>query len=77
MKKSIATLAFLIIIAPHSGVPEPWPEYFITLAALLIIVLVLIPRKEGAVLPKKKEGATFIESTPENKGKEDPKIPHA
>jgi hypothetical protein len=77
MKKSIATLAMLIIVAAQGGFPENWRYYFINIAALLIIALVLIPRKESTVLVKKKESTTFVENNPENKGTEGPKIPHA
>ncbi|MFA5830456.1 MAG: hypothetical protein WC878_01365 [Candidatus Paceibacterota bacterium] len=77
MKKSIATLAFLIIVAVQDGFPENWRYYFIVIAGMLIIALVLIPRKENAVLQKKKESATFMENAPEDKGKEDSKMPYA
>ena len=77
MKKSIVALALLIVIAAQDGFPETWKYRFITLAALLIIALVLIPRKDPVVLLKKKEISTFTENAPEGKEKEESKISHA
>ncbi|MCX6739487.1 MAG: hypothetical protein NT098_05600 [Candidatus Parcubacteria bacterium] len=77
MKKSIVTLALLIVIAAQDGFPETWKYRFITLAALLIVALVLIPRKDAFVLLKKKEVSTFTENAPESKEKEEIKITHA
>jgi len=77
MKKSIATLAFLIIIAVQGGFPETWRYYFITITAFLIVALVLMPRKENVAPQRKKENATFMENAPISKEKENPNIPNA
>ncbi len=77
MKKSIATLAFLIIIAAQGGFPETWRYYFITASAILIVALVLIPRKENSSIQRKKENATFTENSLVIKEKENPNITNA
>lgn len=77
MKKSIATLAFLIFIAAQGGFPETWRYYFVTTAATLIVALVLIPRKENAPIQKKKENTAFAEHDPVAQEKEHLNIPNA
>ncbi|MCK9352063.1 MAG: hypothetical protein WCT49_02575 [Candidatus Paceibacterota bacterium] len=73
MKKSIVTLAFLIALMPQLGFPELWKNIFITAGGLLIILLVLIPRREKD-RTKIKGGASFVENGPAHKEKEQIKI---
>lgn len=70
MKKSIVTLAFFIALMPQLGFPELWKNIFITLGGLLIILLVLLPRKEKGVESKIKGGISFMENNPVDKEKE-------
>jgi hypothetical protein len=70
MKKSIVTLAFFIALMPQLGFPELWKNIFITLGGLLIILLVLIPRKEKFLEAKTKGGISFTENNPADKEKE-------
>ena len=71
MKKSIVTLAFLIALMPYEiGINESWKNIFITASGLLIILLVLTPRKEKPVYEGKKDSVSFVESNPANKEKE-------
>lgn len=68
MKKSFITLAVLIAIVPHLGFPQMWKDVFVSIAAALIIVLVVIPRKDMPPVQEKiKKEASFIESSPEVK----------
>lgn len=67
MKKSFITLAVLIVIVPHLGFPQIWKDVFVTIAALLIIVLVVIPRKETSPRESSKKEASFIENFPQSK----------
>jgi hypothetical protein len=70
MKKSFITLAVLVAIVPHLGFPQMWKDVFVTVAAVLIIVLVVIPRREPALREKTKKEASFIENTPNTKEQE-------
>ncbi|GEM_PF-2982128 len=77
MKKSFITLAVLIAIVPHLGFPQVWKDIFVSIAALLIIVLVAVPRRETASsVEKVKREASFIESSPQPKEKEQISLPH-
>lgn len=67
MKKSFITLAVLVAIVPHLGFPQMWKDVFVTLAAILIIVLVVIPRSATATKEKTKKEASFVESAPQQK----------
>lgn len=67
MKKSFITLAVLIAIVPHLGFPQMWKDVFITIAAVLVIILVVIPRTVIAPKEKPKKEASFVESSPEVK----------
>ena len=75
MKKSFITLAILIAVVPHLGFPQMWKDVFITVAAILIIVLVIIPRT-GAPKEKTKREASFVESSPQPKEGERVSILH-
>jgi hypothetical protein len=70
MKKSIVTLAFFIALMPQLGFPELWKNIFITFGGLLIVLLVLIPRKEKSLEVKIKGGISFTENNPADKEKE-------
>jgi hypothetical protein len=67
MKKSIVTLAALIALTPELGFPEAWKNAFVVIGGILIIVLVLVPRKEKIVRIKKKEENSFVENNPADK----------
>lgn len=67
MKKSFITLAVLIILVIQSGLPPAWKNTFVTISALLMIVLVVIPRKEIVPEEKVKKETSFVESSPEVK----------
>lgn len=67
MKKSFITLAILIILVVQSGLPPAWKNTFVTISALLMIVLVVIPRKEIVPEEKVKKETSFVESSPEVK----------
>lgn len=65
MKKSFITLAVLIALVPHLGFPQMWKDVFVSIAAMLIIVLTVIPRKETVLsMEKVTRGVSFIEGSP-------------
>ena len=70
MKKSIVILAACIALMPQLGFPDLWKNIFITFGGLLIILLVLVPRKEKIVREKGKESVSFVENNPQNKEKD-------
>lgn len=70
MKKSFITLAILIAIVPHLGFPQVWKDVFISIAAVLIVVLVLIPRSAMTPKEKSKRETSFVESSPQSKTEE-------
>ncbi len=72
MKKSFITLAILIAIFPYLGFPQLWKDFFITIAAVLIIILVVIPRREPSSRERTKE-TWFSENVPPPQAKEDVK----
>lgn len=67
MKKSFITLAVLVAIVPHLGFPQLWKDIFVSIAAVLILVLVVIPRTAMTPKEKIKKEASFVESSPEVK----------
>ena len=67
MKKSFITLAVLVAIVPHLGFPQMWKDVFVSIAAVLIIVLVVIPRSAMTPKEKTKGEASFVESSPDVK----------
>lgn len=69
MKKSFITLAVLVAIVPHLGFPQVWKDVFTTIAALLIIALVAIPRKEVVQRENGRE-SWFTENAPHQKAEE-------
>jgi len=66
MKKSFITLGLLIALTPQIGVDQLWKDIFITVAGLLIVILVFIPRYERHEKVKK-EAPSFVENSPEHK----------
>ena len=67
MKKSFITLAVLIAIVPHLGFPQMWKDVFVSIAAVFIIILVVIPRTAMVPKEKTKREASFVESSPDVK----------
>jgi hypothetical protein len=67
MKKSFITLAILIAIVPHLGFPQVWKDIFVSISAVLIIVLVVIPRSAMTPKEKTKRETSFIENLPQSK----------
>ncbi len=70
MKKSFITLAVLIALVPHLGFPQAWKNAFVTVSAALIIVLVVIPRKESNPREYNKKETSFTQNAPEIKKQE-------
>ena len=65
MKKSIAVLGSIIALIPYEiGINESWKNAIITILGLLIVFLVLVPRKEKIVKEKKKDDTSFVENNP-------------
>lgn len=67
MKKSFITLAVLIAIVPWLGFGYTAQSWFVTIAALLMIVLVVIPRTVMTPKEKIQKETSFVESSPEVK----------
>ena len=68
MKKSILTIAALIALIPYEiGISEDWKHFLVTVGGILIILLIIAPRKEKSFFYKMKEGASFVENSPINK----------
>lgn len=77
MKKSFITLAVLVALVPHLGFPQMWKDVFVSIAAILIIVLVIIPRRESA--PRggsAKREASFIEGAPQPEATKQDQVLH-
>jgi len=72
MKKSIVTLAFIMALVPWFGIFEDWKKVLISLSGILIVVLVLIPRKEKSSRRTDQAGVYYMENDPQNKEKEQP-----
>ena len=76
MKKSFITLALLIVVVPWLGFPQFWKDTFVTIAGILIIVLVIIPRRELSLMNKTKKETSFTESNPLPKEKTEEILAH-
>jgi len=72
MKKSFVTLGLLIALMPQAGFPyNIWVKMFYTVAGLLIVLLVIVPRDRRVASPKQKKESSFTESAPDiNKEKD-------
>jgi hypothetical protein len=64
MRKSFIALGILIALTPQLGFPEAWKNFFITIAGLLIILLVSIPRFPMRKTESRKKENSFTENTP-------------
>ena len=53
MKKSILTIAALIALIPYEiGISEDWKHFLVTVGGILIILLIIAPRKEKSFFDK-------------------------
>lgn len=63
MKRSFITLAILIALVPQLGFPQVWKDTITGVSSLLIVLLVVVPRKELTSRENRRE-TWFSENVP-------------